>query len=174
MSSEIPTQEDSDKHETRPNASIVIAGSSSSTRSRTQSSASYDSCSSTGSVTYQPERRRILWEASWLAHEDPQYSSPTETPTTDSSSFSWIGSPTSASSQMSTQYAPRMFDSTCPCQVKWLNLHGLLFTEVRGLRNSWNEDKEIQVARNVTPVEPNIAGALLARMNEPGKTSPPR
>jgi hypothetical protein len=50
-----------------------------------------------------------------------------------------------------------------PCQIKWLSTLNLPFDEVRGLKNPWNEGKEVHIARNVTAVEPEAGATLLTR-----------
>jgi hypothetical protein len=49
-----------------------------------------------------------------------------------------------------------------PCRIKWLSTQNLPFDEVRGLKNGWNENKAVHVARNVTAVEPGAASAILS------------
>ncbi|OAG34822.1 hypothetical protein AYO21_11036 [Fonsecaea monophora] len=48
-----------------------------------------------------------------------------------------------------------------PCRIKWLAADSLSFDKVCGIRNKWNDNKPIYVARNVTPVHPDAATALL-------------
>ncbi|OAP62882.1 hypothetical protein AYL99_02109 [Fonsecaea erecta] len=48
-----------------------------------------------------------------------------------------------------------------PCRIKWLAADSLSFDEVCGIRNKWNDNKPIHVARNATPVHPDAATALL-------------
>jgi hypothetical protein len=50
-----------------------------------------------------------------------------------------------------------------PCHIKWLTTLNLPFDEVRGLKNPWNEGKEVHIARNVTAVEPEAGATLLTR-----------
>ncbi|OAL40241.1 hypothetical protein AYO20_00661 [Fonsecaea nubica] len=48
-----------------------------------------------------------------------------------------------------------------PCRIKWLAADSLSFDKVCGIRNEWNDKKQIYVARNATPVHPDAATALL-------------
>ncbi|OAP65180.1 hypothetical protein AYL99_01152 [Fonsecaea erecta] len=194
------------------------------TRSRTESLASSDSSHSysssslssvsSGSIIYQPERRRIVWEASWLRRTVEESTSPGEelqaTPcVVDKSPIpssccchhyhppdSDRGNPhppsTAKQASSSHHHHPLRPSSACPspppstfhavtatradpppsflttldrfsspCAIKWLCAQGLPFAAVRGLTNPWNSDKAVHVARNVTPVEPGVATALL-------------
>ncbi|KIW81577.1 hypothetical protein Z517_04603 [Fonsecaea pedrosoi CBS 271.37] len=197
-------------------------------RSRTESLASSDStmtCSSTaswsslspsssvssGSIIYQPERRRIIWEASWPPrttpretvsteedlhtnsptgslsvseiHPQPQplpwpvgrtdphslstltatattLSNRTESPDDMASRFTATANGDSDASS-SSSFLATLDRFSSPCRIKWLCAQSLPFAAVRGLTNPWNADKEVHVARNVTPVEPTVAARLL-------------
>lgn len=48
-----------------------------------------------------------------------------------------------------------------PCDIEWISTKAIAFDEVRGIKNAWNGNKEIHVARNVTAVEPRAATELL-------------
>ncbi|KIW18838.1 hypothetical protein PV08_03127 [Exophiala spinifera] len=147
--------------------------------STTSSDASY------GSIHYEPERRRIIWEASHHTSDHqsvtPEDFSPdTMTPVTPSESsgrsfrdfpntanFEYASSP-SMSMALPPQAAAHPTGSELqhlsePCRIKWHSTVNLPFDEVRGLRNPWNENKEVHVARNVTAVEPDAAESLLER-----------
>ncbi|EXJ68470.1 uncharacterized protein A1O5_08263 [Cladophialophora psammophila CBS 110553] len=179
-------------------------------RSRTESlassdssSTSFSSSSSSGSIVYQPERRRIIWEASWPRRTIRQSTSPEEhppasvapAPAVSSSYFTNESSthsqplaepkPRDTTSQTPPPRRPRLSSAesilnrlwpdehrdpaflatldrfSSPCPIKWLSTQSLPFSAVRGLTNPWNDDKEVHIARNVTPVEPSVAAALL-------------
>jgi hypothetical protein len=122
--------------------------------SRRHSCGSCDTVVSTGSISYVPERRKITWLAPWA-----------QPPPTDQSP----SSPLSATpldpfaSSHSDALMTNLANFSHPCQIKWLSTQSLLFDEIRGLRNAWNSDKEVHIARNVTPVEPTVAMAMLER-----------
>ncbi|KAJ9621360.1 hypothetical protein H2204_011921 [Knufia peltigerae] len=180
-------------------AADVRPGSRHRTLSTTSSDASY------GSIHYEPERRRIIWEASHyhvLSEQQQQqqqqittpddFSPDTMTPVTPSESSSArsfrdfptggaifeVGSPSSsrpstaaaASQQQQQQQQQQVYPAGSelqhisePCQIRWHSTVNLPFEEVRGLRNPWNENKEVHVARNVTAVEPDAGEILLVR-----------
>lgn len=164
-------------------------------RSRTHSLASSDS--SAGSIYYEPERRRIIWEA---PHHDldrqPAYTEdqeqslevrkPSNPPAravgqalpglrvhglvsdeaTQSPTLSPPFSPFSPFAP--TERSPSVPRSTIipfssPCQIKWLSIQNVSFDVLRGLKNKWNSNKEVFVARNVTAIEPS-AGAMLVEL----------
>ncbi|OCT50284.1 hypothetical protein CLCR_07216 [Cladophialophora carrionii] len=125
--------------------------------SRRQSLSSCDTSPSTGSISYEPQRRKIIWQASSSPHcprsrSTSDGSCPLPNPVTSPNSFD-SPSPNSLSSNLTI--------CTRPCRIKWLSTQSVPFEEVRGLRNLWNSNKEIHVARNVTPVEPAAAATLL-------------
>ncbi|KAL2395271.1 hypothetical protein ABEF93_003097 [Exophiala dermatitidis] len=157
-------------------------------RSRTYSLASSDS--SAGSIYYEPERRRVIWEAAHhdldrgsLSYEpaspystsqspmapEPQNVAPwsTNMPTTRVSPPG--GFPASPFSPFSPFDDPRskstprsdLVPFSSPCPVKWLSVNNISFDAVRGLTNAWNGNKDIYVARNVTAVDPSAAAVLL-------------
>ncbi|OAL29293.1 hypothetical protein AYO22_02187 [Fonsecaea multimorphosa] len=172
------------------------------TRSRTESLASSDSTASSsssssissvasGSIIYQPERRRIIWEASptSLTHFPSLAASPSSPITTSHSTkltckctfpihpptvpiSALVPDPDTDNPYLYPQLDPHQhyspshatleFDRfSSPCAIKWLCAQSLPFAAVRNLTNPWNADKPLHVARNVTPVEPQVARKLL-------------
>ncbi|KEF52684.1 uncharacterized protein A1O9_11101 [Exophiala aquamarina CBS 119918] len=152
-----------------------------------------------GTICYEPERRRIVWEAvqgSDQASEDDDSSFITDSPTKTFPSSPWettfesrdifahrprdmsstshkspfkspsvkalwdheSQSPAAASSQK-LQSKLEQFGN--PCQIEWLSTTEIPFDEVRGIKNSWNSNKEVHVARNVTAIETRAASYLL-------------
>ncbi|KAK5328503.1 hypothetical protein LTR83_009107 [Exophiala xenobiotica] len=168
------------------------ANSRAESRSRAPSTASSDA--SLGSIHYEPERRRIIWEASHHV-SDPQLhvSSPEDStpdvlsPVTPSESGSpdtrfrnlamtsgslAYGSGSPFFTSLANSYGYQSNDNppgselqhiSNPCQIKWLSTLNLPFDEVRGLKNPWNEGKEVHIARNVTAVESEAGATLLTR-----------
>lgn len=156
--------------------------------------------SAPGTICYEPERRRIVWEAL----QDPldnQMSEEEDMPSTPSTSSSqttvlspWgstfesfvlpsrdrsntlpsrhdtrFQSPSvraiweSETSEISSQPAllSKLEQFGNPCQIEWLSTQNVPFDDVRGIKNAWNSNKEVHVARNITAVEPSAADALL-------------
>ena len=120
-----------------------------------------------GSITYQPERRKVIWEASWL-QDSRRRTGLTEEPCStsihSSSSHTWPLASFLPSTPESLVSTIERFGS--PCHIKWLSAQTLLFDEIRGLRNAWNDNKAIHIARNITAIEPTVAATLLERWKE--------
>lgn len=155
-----------------------------------------------GTICYEPERRRIVWEAdqeSDQASEDDDWSSFTDSPTKNFSSFPWRATFESrdsfarARSDMPLTTLDTPFKSPSvkalwdhedlpmisnqnlllskleqfgnPCQIEWLSTAEVPFEQVRGVKNAWNSNKEVHVARNVTAIETRAASYLLKSWN---------
>ncbi|KIX07357.1 uncharacterized protein Z518_02010 [Rhinocladiella mackenziei CBS 650.93] len=162
------------------------------TPSLTSSDSSTDSLLGLGSISYEPERRRIIWEAtrhqstcldegprdhSSLMRSSAKHSSdPSSTPTPTRlqySPFSGPGRPVELGNLLNTtsllgssgtgadQLLSKLERFSSPCRIKWHSTENIPFDEVRGLKNSWNSNNEIHIARNVTAVEPRAGTALI-------------
>ena len=154
-------------------------------QSRSRAFSNTSSETSLGSIHYEPERRRIIWEANRHSSELEDECSPDDgSPVTpfDSRARKHV-SPTkmenneyflpfqrtttieplrtlSSSSKTNTPGA-EVENISSPCQIRWLSTQNVPFDEFRGLKNAWNENKEIHIARNVTAVEFEVAAVLL-------------
>ena len=169
---------------TRPTPNAVVDDESSpvsneesqpnSRASRRQSLASCDSASSTSSISYDPQRRKITWHAPGVCPDVREHSLSSSLDPAFSKLSPWFPSTTPFSSPSSTASSELSLDAnltryTRPCEIKWLSTQSVPFDEIRGLRNPWNGNKEIHVARNVTAVEPSAAAVLLRRWGEKEK-----
>lgn len=52
-------------------------------------------------------------------------------------------------------------------QVEWISTNRLPFYRTRGLRNPWNENREIKIARDGTEIEPSIGNRLVQMFHRP-------
>ncbi|KAI4736052.1 hypothetical protein E4T50_13449 [Aureobasidium sp. EXF-12298] len=52
-------------------------------------------------------------------------------------------------------------------QVEWISTNRLPFYRTRGLRNPWNENREIKIARDGTEIEPSIGQRLVQMFHRP-------
>jgi hypothetical protein len=52
-------------------------------------------------------------------------------------------------------------------QVDWISTSRLPFYRTRGLRNPWNENREIKIARDGTEIEPSIGQRLVQMFHHP-------
>jgi len=60
-----------------------------------------------------------------------------------------------------------------PFAVQWISTTKLLFHSARGLRNPWNSNREIKIARDGTEVEPTVGMRLLQVFHRLGAGSTP-
>jgi hypothetical protein len=54
-------------------------------------------------------------------------------------------------------------------EVEWISTIRLSFYRTRGLRNPWNENKEIKIARDGTEIEPSIGRRLVQMFHQPAQ-----
>lgn len=52
-----------------------------------------------------------------------------------------------------------------PFRVEWLSTTRLPFHRIRGLRNPWNSNREVKIARDGTEIEPSIGQRLIGLFN---------
>lgn len=55
-----------------------------------------------------------------------------------------------------------------PFQIEWLSTNRLPFYRTRGLRNPWNANREVKIARDGTELEPSIGKRLVQMFHRPG------
>ncbi|KAL7922718.1 YT521-B-like domain-containing protein [Trichoderma austrokoningii] len=55
-----------------------------------------------------------------------------------------------------------------PFRVEWLSTSRLPFHRIRGLRNPWNSNREVKIARDGTEIEPSIGQRLIGLFNTQG------
>lgn len=54
-----------------------------------------------------------------------------------------------------------------PFKLEWLSTTRLPFYRTRGLRNPWNSNREVKIARDGTELEPSIGRKLISLFNKP-------
>jgi hypothetical protein len=60
-----------------------------------------------------------------------------------------------------------------PFKVEWLSTNRLPFYRTRGLRNPWNSNREVKIARDGTELETSVGRRLIQMFHrEPSPTSP--
>ncbi|KIV88628.1 hypothetical protein PV10_08295 [Exophiala mesophila] len=167
---------------------------------RTPTTAS--SISVAGTIHYEPQRRRIVWEALPAEQADEQEADDDLAWSESSSSSSTVSNyeaglvagednyrlrrhtvPSRADISLDSPEVKALWDKDLagtktepksdtglmemleqfgnPCDIEWISTKAISFDEIRGIKNAWNNNKEIQVARNVTAVEPRAATELL-------------
>ncbi len=60
-----------------------------------------------------------------------------------------------------------------PFKLQWLSTVPLPFYRTRGLRNPWNSNREVKIARDGTELEPSVARRLIGLMNHQSNTGQP-
>lgn len=58
-----------------------------------------------------------------------------------------------------------------PFKIEWLSTNRLPFYRTRGLRNPWNANREVKIARDGTELEPNVGERLLQMFHRVGPSS---
>ncbi|KAL1582140.1 hypothetical protein WHR41_09367 [Cladosporium halotolerans] len=64
-------------------------------------------------------------------------------------------------------------DLARPFKVEWISTNRLPFYRTRGLRNPWNANREVKIARDGTELEPSVGKRLLQMFRLPPQMSRP-
>ena len=59
-----------------------------------------------------------------------------------------------------------------PFRIEWLSIERLPFHRARGLRNPWNQNREVKIARDGTEIEPLVGRRLINLFHIPEATAP--
>lgn len=60
-----------------------------------------------------------------------------------------------------------------PFKLEWLSTSRLPFHRTRGLRNPWNSNREVKIARDGTELEPSVGRRLIGLFNKPPQNAAP-
>ncbi|KAJ8109114.1 hypothetical protein OPT61_g7695 [Boeremia exigua] len=60
-----------------------------------------------------------------------------------------------------------------PFRVEWMSANRLPFYRTRGLRNPWNANREVKIARDGTELEPSVGERLIQMFHRLGPSMPP-
>ncbi|KAF2098627.1 hypothetical protein NA57DRAFT_75865 [Rhizodiscina lignyota] len=60
-----------------------------------------------------------------------------------------------------------------PFKIEWLSTNRLPFYRTRGLRNPWNANREVKIARDGTELEPSVGNRLVQMFHRMGQPSGP-
>ena len=72
-------------------------------------------------------------------------------------------SETESSSKAGIEHEAKMWGK--PFQLEWLSTSRLPFYRTRGLRNPWNSNREVKIARDGTELEPSVGQRLIGLFN---------
>lgn len=98
-----------------------------------------------GRIVDDSARGTVFWEADLSDDEGDQEQSPTKGDSESSSRQNW----------------GRQFT------IEWISTTRLPFYRTRGLRNSYNGNREVKIARDGTEVEPNVGRRLVQMFHRP-------
>ena len=115
-----------------------------------------------GRIIDDSARGTIFWEAD---HID------TETTRNEIEDPSGEGYESGMSNSLSPA-TPQAFGK--PFKIVWLSTDRLPFYRTRGLRNPWNANREVKIARDGTEIEPSVGRRLIGMFHRPyvGSASP--
>lgn len=99
-----------------------------------------------GYIIDDPARGTIFWEA-----DDPVMRSEKD-----------LGDPTGRSTS-ETGYG-------IPFRIEWRSTQAVRFYRTRGLRNPWNSNREVKIARDGVELEPSVGQQLVQMFHRPGRT----
>ncbi|EAQ90791.1 hypothetical protein CHGG_02726 [Chaetomium globosum CBS 148.51] len=110
-----------------------------------------------GRIIDDSARGTIFWEANW---EDKTASDGGQD---DEGSSGSAGGDTGSvqSGQESNMSEPKAWGK--PFRLEWLSTTRLPFFHTRGLRNSFNSNREVKIARDGTEIEPTVARTLIGK-----------
>lgn len=80
------------------------------------------------------------------------------------------GKAEAASSKYAEEVDEEMQTWGRPFHLEWLSTVRLPFYRTRGLRNPWNSNREVKIARDGTELEPSVALRLLGLLNHNSNT----
>ena len=103
-----------------------------------------------GHIIDDSARGTIFWEAEHSDNEEEEGEEPTEEPAEDVSSEVWGK----------------------PFKVAWLSTNRLPFHKTRGLRNPWNANREVKIARDGTELEPSVGKRLVQMFHRVAPPAP--
>lgn len=58
-----------------------------------------------------------------------------------------------------------------PFKIKWISTNQLPFYRTRGLRNPWNANREVKIARDGTELEPSVGERLVQMFHRMGPSA---
>ena len=118
-----------------------------------------------GYVIDDSARGTIFWEAETT--EDPTATTETATDAEEPS-----GTEAQAQQETEAQAAGETQSFGKPFRIEWMSTEKLPFYRTRGLRNPWNANREIKIARDGTELEPTVGRRLVAMFHRPQVAGP--
>ena len=112
-------------------------------------------CAPEGAVFIDAYRGIIFWEADLACKDDssPKLLSATHDP--------------KDSGETADPVKVKEREVSSPFEVEWVSTYRLPFYRTRGLRNPWNANRDVKVARDGTELETNLGIRLLELFHQP-------
>ncbi len=110
-----------------------------------------------GKIIDDSSRGTIFWEADSEEKEEGKEEDPGNT--------SGEGYESAVSTGGASPATPQAFGK--PFKIVWVSTERLPFYRTRGLRNPWNSNREVKIARDGTEIEPSIGRRLVAMFHRP-------
>lgn len=132
-----------------------------------------------GRVVDDSARGTIFWEADTSSESEGEVDGGPETDGLEriDGGQSPVKSSKSRAGKRTPQEDPAKQDWGKPFEIEWLCTSRLPFYKTRGLRNPWNANREVKIARDGTELEPSVGRRLLELFHsgsqEPLSTSVP-
>lgn len=111
-----------------------------------------------GRIIDDPVRGTIFWETDISSEEEADS---TERPADDATSDKSTGTATVEEDRTGCQTIGR------PFRIQWLSTERVPFYRTRGLRNPWNANRGVKIARDGTEIEPNVGSQLVELFHIP-------
>lgn len=111
-------------------------------------------CAPEGAIFIDASRGTIFWEADMASQDNsgPKLSFETENPKSDDKP----AEPTS----------DKEWNLGSPFEIKWISTTRLPFYLTQGLKNPWNANRDVKIARDGTELETNVGIRMLELFNQ--------
>lgn len=113
-----------------------------------------------GRIIDDSSRGTIFWEAERQESPDAAAAAPPDVEETAST-----GEADDSSSVRSGQEGSESKAWGKPFKLEWMSTTRLPFYRTRGLRNPWNSNREVKIARDGTELEPSVGRRLISLFN---------
>ncbi|KAF2683438.1 hypothetical protein K458DRAFT_305401 [Lentithecium fluviatile CBS 122367] len=114
-----------------------------------------------GRIIDDSARGTIFWEAELTESESEEEQGEKEDPTPQQQQVDVQGGEASGVAQSWGK----------PFKIEWISTNRLPFYRTRGLRNPWNANREVKIARDGTELEPSVGERLLQMFHRLGPSS---
>ena len=106
-------------------------------------------CAPEGAIFIDASRGTIFWEAEIASQDNssPKSSLETDDPTSDD--------------KPAEPASDKEWNLGCPFEIKWISTTRLPFYLTKGLKNPWNANRDVKIARDGTELEPNVGIRML-------------